>query len=136
VISTLGIDSGRMTGKPEVFLEVEKLPSQIHSPVYEKGSGIEQIPPMDYSLNRIRRISCCRLLFGRFNLSAHERIQIEENADREEDAAEAHKEHEGNWAMTQEAKTLNEQTENQDDSGRSASMTKRFRRSCGTATSD
>ncbi len=43
-------------------------------------------------------------------------MQIEKDANREEDAAKAHKEHEGNWAMTHEAQTLNEQTENQDHS--------------------
>jgi hypothetical protein len=56
-------------------------------------------------------------LLGGFHLSAHERVQIEKDADREQDTAEARKEQEGNWAMTQEAQTLNQQTENQDHSG-------------------
>ena len=73
---------------------------------------------VDYSLKHIRQISSCRLLLGVFHVGAHERIQIDEDAGREEDAAETHKEHEGNWAMTQEAQTLNHKTENQDDSGK------------------
>jgi hypothetical protein len=81
-------------------------------------TGIQQIPLMNYSLNRIRWISSCRLLFGGFRLSSDERVQIEKDADCEEDAAKAHKEHEGNWAMTQEAQTLNHKTENQYDSGK------------------
>jgi hypothetical protein len=56
-------------------------------------------------------------LLGGFHLNANERIQVEKDANREEDAAQADKEHEGNWAMTQEAQTLNYQTENQGDSG-------------------
>jgi hypothetical protein len=40
-------------------------------------------------------------LLGGFHLSANERIQVEKDADREEDSAEAHKEHEGNWAASE-----------------------------------
>jgi len=79
-------------------------------------SGIQQIPLMNYSLNRIRRISSCRLLLGVFHVGAHERIQIDEDARREEDAAKAYKEHEGNWAMTQETQTFNQKTQNHDNS--------------------
>ena len=73
--------------------------------------------PINYSLNHIPKSLSCRLLLGGSHLRAHERIQIEKNTDREEDAAEAGKHDERNWAMTQEAQTLSEQTENQDDSG-------------------
>ena len=78
---------------------------------------MQQIQLMDYSLNRIRRISSCRLLLGGFHLGAHERIQIEKNADREESAAEASKDNERNRTMAQKAHRLQDQAENQNDSG-------------------
>src|SRR6266704_4741939 len=55
------------------------------------------------------------LFFGGLSLNAHERIQIEKDADHEQEAAEAHKEDKSNRSAAQEAQPFHQQAENQND---------------------